>query len=1200
MPEHIIIEFDADLSGLKPAIDALHAIGLIDKKVADEFKRNNAAFAERQKVMRESAATSKTASIGIEELSKRYRELTTSLPQRALEQTANELVEIDSKSRQASTSLGQLGSEGAASVAELEAAFEKVGAVIGTKLQSVLTPQQLDAVSAEVQELFLGIEAGAVSSDRALQVLSATITNQLQQALSPDDALEMALAIRNDLAGALGVATQEASTYATTWTRAADTSEEGTRRSISAVTNLRDDISRLKDEALGFKLLGDTTGFERAQAEAAALQAKLEETAAALGGVALAGSDSALEMTAGFKQLVVEIARARDTALQFKIDGDQAGFEKWTTEANALQAELDTVTKSFEGFGQVTQKTNGATDQAAVKSETLKKRLRELKEQMAQLAVQGKANTAEFAAMANEAGQIEDTIGDVSSRVKALASDTSKIDAFTQGVTGIAGGFAAAQGAVALFGGENEELQETLVRVQSSLAILNGLQAVFAAVNKDSALAVQTLGVRQAFYNFVMTGSVKGTRDAVVSTAALAAAHRGNAVATAQGATATAAMGTAQKGAAVATTFTAGAMRVLRVALIGLGIGAIVVLIAALVANFDRIKAAVLNVVPGLGNLGAKFNEFKVVAMGALSVVFEAVKQIATGLFQIATGDLFGVIDTVKNFGTNIAKAKAEGERGETQRQLKAAADEETALRIDSNNRVLAVMEASGKDTSALRKKIIQDELSLLKQGTDEEKKAYRDKANELLVLDAEIAKERSDNAKEAAEKTAQEARDRAERLKKIQEEVANARNEVKLAALPQDEREVEQLRQKYAAMKSETEAFGAVTEVEKQAQADALLAIEETYQAELAALRAKQFATTSTNEYQASLKAVEDYYAQRARIEKKRFADGEIDEVTYNQRLAELTVEMFEGKKSVALDYTETVTTAADDALTFEEQAADKSVDILISTNARKKAENDRAEAERLAQLARIVAYEANLKEQGMEITRNISDIGLNWEINALQKALDRKKISQDQYDKRIREAQQRAAIRQKGMNAASVIADTAASIVKTGKELGYPAAIPFQVLAAAVGATQLGKVLTTPLPTGYYDGTEYLQRNGAAIGRDTIPIRAHEGERIVPHYINNQLKGIPNKALPALAKIYWHNHQMPDFASIVVPKAASREPQVNVNIDHAQLAKEIGDEIKQHPRMVNNVDKQGFTTFIEQNGHRKEILNKRYKLNG
>ena len=46
------------------------------------------------------------------------------------------------------------------------------------------------------------------------------------------------------------------------------------------------------------------------------------------------------------------------------------------------------------------------------------------------------------------------------------------------------------------------------------------------------------------------------------------------------------------------------------------------------------------------------------------------------------------------------------------------------------------------------------------------------------------------------------------------------------------------------------------------------------------------------------------------------------------------------------------------------------------------------------------------------------------------------------------------------------NIAVDTATSIIKTGAQLGYPAAIPFQVAAGIIGAIQLAAVAAKPLP--------------------------------------------------------------------------------------------------------------------------------------
>jgi hypothetical protein len=119
----------------------------------------------------------------------------------------------------------------------------------------------------------------------------------------------------------------------------------------------------------------------------------------------------------------------------------------------------------------------------------------------------------EFDEAAKRAGALKDQIGDINQRVKILASDTSKLDGFIDAAQGITAGFAVAQGAMALFGVENEKLQETLVKIQGAIAILNGLQAIQNVLNKDSAATIlfknAQLGIENALQskNIIIKGA---------------------------------------------------------------------------------------------------------------------------------------------------------------------------------------------------------------------------------------------------------------------------------------------------------------------------------------------------------------------------------------------------------------------------------------------------------------------------------------------------------------------------------------------------------------------------------------------------------------------------------------------------------------------------------------------------------------------
>lgn len=175
----------------------------------------------------------------------------------------------------------------------------------------------------------------------------------------------------------------------------------------------------------------------------------------------------------------------------------------------------DSAKKSLDDAGKETEKLTNKTI-------SLKTELKNAKAEMSNLELAGKQGSARYRELALRAGQLEDQIGDTSARVRILASDTRNLDAALSVATGVAGAFAIAQGAAGLFGSENEELQKTMLKVQSALALVNGLTAVSETLNKDSAASVMLNAYSEKIYGYFVdqtTGKLIAQR---VASAALA------------------------------------------------------------------------------------------------------------------------------------------------------------------------------------------------------------------------------------------------------------------------------------------------------------------------------------------------------------------------------------------------------------------------------------------------------------------------------------------------------------------------------------------------------------------------------------------------------------------------------------------------------------------------------------------------------
>jgi DNA repair exonuclease SbcCD ATPase subunit len=111
----------------------------------------------------------------------------------------------------------------------------------------------------------------------------------------------------------------------------------------------------------------------------------------------------------------------------------------------------------------------------------------ELEDQLYQMALEGKRGTEEFNLLAQEAGRLKKTLQQVDLEVDGLSMTTAnKLGGALGGVTA---GFELVQGAMGAMGAESEKVQEALLKVQSAMAMAQGVQGL-----KESAASFKALG----------------------------------------------------------------------------------------------------------------------------------------------------------------------------------------------------------------------------------------------------------------------------------------------------------------------------------------------------------------------------------------------------------------------------------------------------------------------------------------------------------------------------------------------------------------------------------------------------------------------------------------------------------------------------------------------------------------------------------
>ena len=193
------------------------------------------------------------------------------------------------------------------------------------------------------------------------------------------------------------------------------------------------------------------------------------------------------------------------TANQLQILGKEGKTS--TDEFNKLNTSLKGQISSYEKVS------TGAT--------SMRSGIRATREELSKMLLSGEANTAQLYKMAKAGGELTDAMGDASQAISVMASDTFPLDSMLQGVQSITAGFQVAEGAMALFGVENEDLQKTLVKLNALMAITSGLQELQNSLQKTSALSLGFNVVMQKAYTLAVgesTGAMKLFRLALIST----------------------------------------------------------------------------------------------------------------------------------------------------------------------------------------------------------------------------------------------------------------------------------------------------------------------------------------------------------------------------------------------------------------------------------------------------------------------------------------------------------------------------------------------------------------------------------------------------------------------------------------------------------------------------------------------------------
>lgn len=152
-------------------------------------------------------------------------------------------------------------------------------------------------------------------------------------------------------------------------------------------------------------------------------------------------------------------------------------------------------------------------DDLSKKSLPARRELKQLQDIMANMNLKGLANTDEFTKAAVRAGELKDAIADTQQAVRAYSDDIMTLNFGAEVFQGVAAAGSIATSAMALFGKENEKVNQILLKVQAAQGLLNGVTAIANLLNKDSVIMLKLKQVQMAI------NSATTKKDTVLTTA---------------------------------------------------------------------------------------------------------------------------------------------------------------------------------------------------------------------------------------------------------------------------------------------------------------------------------------------------------------------------------------------------------------------------------------------------------------------------------------------------------------------------------------------------------------------------------------------------------------------------------------------------------------------------------------------------------
>ena len=210
--------------------------------------------------------------------------------------------------------------------------------------------------------------------------------------------------------------------------------------------------------------------------------------------------------------------------LQKLVKEGKSSTDEFKKLSGTLKEQIDIYEKTkqeIDGMVKVTAKYVTLLDNIASGHTNVSKAVKQVKEDIQRLTLVGKENTFEFNVAIETFKMLEKASKDSKKALAEVGGNSEAINSFISKLQTTTSVIGLVQGAVGLFGKENELLNQTLVKVNSLMLIGQSLQQIKVALNEKDAITTGVATIAQRGYALAVgssTGAMKIFRLALVST----------------------------------------------------------------------------------------------------------------------------------------------------------------------------------------------------------------------------------------------------------------------------------------------------------------------------------------------------------------------------------------------------------------------------------------------------------------------------------------------------------------------------------------------------------------------------------------------------------------------------------------------------------------------------------------------------------